>query len=207
MAKYYQRYKKRGVIKSTFEEVQGLHINDGFEPGGQIKDDSDEQDESVFNTSELKENSENEVKRANELKEMLESSRKDAIQKSEQSKVESQLQSDRVDIKSESNDSNPNDNKESMSREEFQVTTAKNLGFKDMPSNLAQSLLAWTKSGRPVVNAKQWETRLSICRSCTFWSENRNTNVAKCMKCGCGSGKLLLTSSKCPLTPPKWNSL
>jgi hypothetical protein len=27
------------------------------------------------------------------------------------------------------------------------------------------------------------------------------------MKCGCGSGKLLLTSSKCPLTPPKWDSL
>ena len=94
-----------------------------------------------------------------------------------------------------------------MSREEFQITTAKNLGFKDMPSNLAQSLLAWTKSGRPVVNAKQWETRLTICKSCSFWSENKNTNVAKCMKCGCGSGKLLLTSSKCPLTPPKWDSL
>ena len=122
-----------------------------------------------------------------------------------ESKVVEQPHIENKDVKTDNNDSN--NNKESMSREEFQVTTAKNLGFKDMPSNLAQSLLAWTKSGRPVVNAKQWETRLTICRSCSFWSENKNTNVAKCMKCGCGSGKLLLTSSKCPLTPPKWDSL
>ena len=201
MAKYYQRYKKRGVIKSTFEEVQSLKINNEFEPGGQIEEDTNEQNEQAFNTFELKENNENEVKRAEELKEMLESSRKDAIQKSEQSKVDTKPQVENHDTESN------NSKKESMSREEFQVTTAKNLGFKDMPSNLAQSLLAWTKSGRPVVNAKQWETRLSICRSCSFWSENKNTNVAKCMKCGCGSGKLLLTSSKCPLTPPKWDSL
>lgn len=201
MAKYYQRYKKRGVIKSTFEEVQSLKINNKFEPGGQIIDDTDQQKEQAFNTFELKENNENEVKRAEELKEMLESSRKDAIQKSEQSKVDTKSQVETHDAESN------NGKKESMSREEFQITTAKNLGFKDMPSNLAQSLLAWTKSGRPVVNAKQWETRLTICRSCSFWSENKNTNVAKCMKCGCGSGKLLLTSSKCPLTPPKWDSL
>ena len=152
-----------------------------------------------------KENSESEVKKAEELRAMLESSRQDAIQRSEESKVVQQPHIENKDVKTDNNDSN--NNKESMSREEFQVTTAKNLGFKDMPSNLAQSLLAWTKSGRPVVNAKQWETRLSICRSCSFWSENKNTNVAKCMKCGCGSGKLLLTSSKCPLTPPKWDSL
>jgi rubrerythrin len=201
MAKYYQRYKKRGVIKSTFEEVQSLKINNEFEPGGQIAEDTDEQNEQAFNTFELKENNENEVKRADALKEILESSRKDAIQKSEQSKVDAKPQVENHDTESN------NSKKESMSRDEFQVTTAKNLGFKDMPSNLAQSLLAWTKSGRPVVNAKQWETRLSICRSCSFWSENKNTNVAKCMKCGCGSGKLLLTSSKCPLTPPKWDSL
>lgn len=201
MAKYYQRYKKRGVIKSTFEEVQSLKINNEFEPGGQIEEDINEQNEQAFNTFELKENNENEVKRAEELKKMLESSREDAIQKSEQSKVNTKPQVENHDVESN------NSKKESMSREEFQVTTAKNLGFKDMPSNLAQSLLAWTKSGRPVVNAKQWETRLSICRSCSFWSENKNTNVAKCMKCGCGSGKLLLTSSKCPLTPPKWDSL
>jgi len=201
MAKYYQRYKKRGVLKSTFEEVQSLKINNEFEPGGQIEEDTDEQNEQAYNTFELKENNENEVKRAEELKEMLESSRKDAIQKSEQSKTDTKTQVENHDAESDNNKT------ESMSREEFQITTAKNLGFKDMPSNLAQSLLAWTKSGRPVVNAKQWETRLSICRSCSFWSENKNTNVAKCMKCGCGSGKLLLTSSKCPLTPPKWDSL
>lgn len=205
MAKYYQRYKKKGVIKSTFEEVHSLYINKGFEPGGQIEDNSNDQDKSVFNTTEVKENSESEVKKAEELRAMLESSRQDAIQRSEESKVVQQPHIENKDVKTDNNDSN--NNKESMSREEFQVTTAKNLGFKDMPSNLAQSLLAWTKSGRPVVNAKQWETRLSICRSCSFWSENKNTNVAKCMKCGCGSGKLLLTSSKCPLTPPKWDSL
>ena len=92
-------------------------------------------------------------------------------------------------------------------RKETYEEQASALGFKDLPTNLAHSLMSWTKTGRPVVTSEQWNARLTICRECQFWSENKTTNHAKCMKCGCGSGKLLLTQSKCPLNPPKWTSL
>jgi hypothetical protein len=81
---------------------------------------------------------------------------------------------------------------------------AEELGFKNLPKNLAHSLISWKKSGRPVVDSHQWNNRIAICRTCSYWTENQQTNHAKCTKCGCGSGKLLLASSKCPLNPPKW---
>ena len=88
-------------------------------------------------------------------------------------------------------------------KEQYEIE-ATELGFKNLPKNLAHSLISWKKSGRPVVESHQWNDRISICRSCSYWTENTQTNYAKCTKCGCGSGKLLLASSKCPLNPPKW---
>jgi hypothetical protein len=88
-------------------------------------------------------------------------------------------------------------------KEQYEIE-AIDLGFKSLPKNLAHSLISWKKSGRPVVESHQWNNRISICRSCSYWTENTQTNYAKCTKCGCGSGKLLLASSKCPLNPPKW---
>ena len=80
-------------------------------------------------------------------------------------------------------------------------------GFFGLAKNLATSLLAWQRSGRPVVSSQQWDERIRICRGCEYWQELGTTNVARCKKCGCSSGKLLLATSKCPLNPPKWTSV
>jgi len=80
------------------------------------------------------------------------------------------------------------------------------LGFKKLAKNLSQSLIAWNKAGRPIVNTVQWDYRISICRQCEFWQEVGKTQVARCKKCGCSSGKLLLATSSCPLNPPKWKA-
>ena len=80
-------------------------------------------------------------------------------------------------------------------------------GFLGLAKNLATSLIAWQKAGRPVVTSEQWDARLAICRGCEYWQEIGTTNVARCKKCGCSSGKLLLATSRCPLNPPKWDSV
>lgn len=86
-------------------------------------------------------------------------------------------------------------------------TTESSPSFLGLAKNLAKSLVEWQQAGRPVVNAEQWKNRISICRGCEFWQEVGETQVARCKKCGCSSGKLLLATSRCPLNPPKWTSL
>lgn len=81
------------------------------------------------------------------------------------------------------------------------------LGFFGLAKNLTTSLIAWQKAGRPVVTSEQWNERIKICRSCEFWQEVGTTNIARCKKCGCSSGKLLLATSRCPLNPPKWDTV
>tara|TARA_B100001093_G_scaffold339651_1_gene324417 strand:+ start:8487 stop:8840 length:354 start_codon:yes stop_codon:yes gene_type:complete len=81
-----------------------------------------------------------------------------------------------------------------------------NVGFFDLANNLSKALVEWQRAGRPVVSSEQWNKRLSICRSCEYWQEIKQTKIARCLKCGCSSGKLLLSTSKCPLNPPKWTS-
>ena len=76
--------------------------------------------------------------------------------------------------------------------------------YKDLANNLTTALIEWQRAGRPVVTSEQWNKRLSICRGCEYWSEIMKTKIAKCRKCGCSSGKLLLSTSRCPLNPPKW---
>lgn len=97
-----------------------------------------------------------------------------------------------------------NNNKENIQKSEN--SEMKKPGFKDMANNLTRSLIEWQKSGRPVVTSEQWNKRLTICRGCQYWSEIKSTQIARCLKCGCSSGKLLLSTSKCPLNPPKWGS-
>jgi len=79
--------------------------------------------------------------------------------------------------------------------------------FVGMAKNLFNSLKEWQSAGRPVVTSEQWDYRVKICRGCEFWHEVGETQIARCKKCGCSSGKLLLATSKCPLNPPKWNSI
>ena len=77
-------------------------------------------------------------------------------------------------------------------------------GILNLAKNLSSALIQWNRAGRPTVNNEQWNKRLNICRQCQFWQEVGNSQVARCKKCGCSSGKLLLSTSKCPLNPPKW---
>lgn len=81
------------------------------------------------------------------------------------------------------------------------------VGFMDLANNLSKALVEWQQAGRPVVTSEQWNKRLNICRGCEFWQEIRQTKIARCAKCGCSSGKLLLSTSSCPLNPPKWSSI
>tara|TARA_B100000282_G_C31707757_1_gene479558 strand:- start:628 stop:975 length:348 start_codon:yes stop_codon:yes gene_type:complete len=85
-------------------------------------------------------------------------------------------------------------------------TPKSRVGFFDLANNLSKALVEWQRAGRPVVTSEQWNKRLSICRGCEYWQELKQTKVARCLKCGCSSGKLLLSTSKCPLNPPKWGS-
>jgi hypothetical protein len=103
-------------------------------------------------------------------------------------------------ILNESQNSNPQ-----IPKDETQKTSEK-LGFFGLAKNLASSLVAWQKAGRPVVSSEQWNFRISICRNCPYWQEVGNSQIARCTKCGCSSGKLLLATSKCPLDPPRWNA-
>lgn len=77
-------------------------------------------------------------------------------------------------------------------------------GILNLAKNLSSALIQWNRAGRPTVNNEQWNKRLSICRQCQFWQEVGKSQIARCRKCGCSSGKLLLSTSKCPLNPPKW---
>jgi hypothetical protein len=78
------------------------------------------------------------------------------------------------------------------------------LGFFDLAKNLKNSLVSWHRAGYPIVTRDEWQQRIQVCRTCSHWEELKQTQIARCLKCGCSSGKLLLKTSKCPLTPPKW---
>lgn len=80
-------------------------------------------------------------------------------------------------------------------------------GFYGLAKNLTKSLIEWQQAGRPVVSSEQWKTRINICRGCEYWQEVGESQIARCKKCGCSSGKLLLSTSRCPLNPPKWTSV
>jgi len=69
---------------------------------------------------------------------------------------------------------------------------------------LTSSLKEWKSEGYPVVSKEVLKERLSLCRSCEWWQELAKSNIARCRKCGCSSGKLLMGTSRCPLNPPKW---
>lgn len=77
------------------------------------------------------------------------------------------------------------------------------LGFQNLSNNLRNSLLHLYTSGQPVVTATEWDYRIMRCRSCEYWEEP-SIKLARCVKCGCSSGKLLLKTNHCPLPSPKW---
>jgi hypothetical protein len=60
----------------------------------------------------------------------------------------------------------------------------------------------WAGSGFKRVQQHIYESRLAICRECSFWEERGNLGMGKCLKCGCGRGKHWLPHEKCPID--KW---
>jgi hypothetical protein len=206
MGKLFQRYKKNGKAKTEFKSVDSLHIENQKSTNDDIHDMSVpivNNDVYVVNPNpeEAPTTSERNIPPtvSEHLTDILNKSKQDAIKRAtEMPKKPNVPQNKKIE--------KTNTNTDKPKKEHYEVE-AESLGFKDLPKNLANSLIAWKKSNRPVVNGKQWNDRLSICRNCSYWMENKNTNMAKCMKCGCSSGKLLLTSSSCPLSPPKWPSL
>tara|TARA_X000000950_G_C13798202_1_gene612358 strand:+ start:172 stop:768 length:597 start_codon:yes stop_codon:yes gene_type:complete len=198
MGKFFQRYVRYGKKKS-FDEKEGLPVDSSKQDNSNDllpKNNDDDQklplDPKIDSTP---------PKTVEEhIQKIIDKSKKDAIlksqsliNKSKNSVPKSQPEKKNIQKK--------------ITSEDTQKNKVSNEEYSDLPPNLANSLISWQKSNRPVVSASQWSHRLSICRGCQFWMENTQTKMAKCMKCGCGSGKLLLAGSNCPLQPPKWKSV
>ena len=76
--------------------------------------------------------------------------------------------------------------------------------IKQMSKNFAKATAKWIKSGFETVTKSEFDQRLEICRSCTFWDEKARLGMGKCNHegCGCSKGKLWLKTEKCPIQ--KW---
>lgn len=82
----------------------------------------------------------------------------------------------------------------------------------ELLSNFAGAMVKWVKAGVPIVSKEDYEARLSTCRSCEYWDEQTRLGYGKCnapdmeingKKCGCGKGKLVLGTGRCPLV--RWD--
>lgn len=196
MGKFFQRYVRYGKKPKTFKSVESMptsankEINDTGMP---INNDSDQ---NIINSEKFESDSSRPTPTPktveSHIKEIMAKSKQDALKKTQSMLSQSK---------------NTNSNKSETNNKPQAPKKETSSEYKDLPPNLKHSLDVWTKSRRPVVSASQWSKRLSICRGCQFWMENTKTKVAKCMKCGCSSGKLLLATSNCPLNPPKWTSV
>jgi hypothetical protein len=70
--------------------------------------------------------------------------------------------------------------------------------------NLAKAASDIVTHGVPLVPEKIYNQRIKICEGCEFWVKNK-AGLQECKICGCTSAKQKLSSSKCPLSPPKWD--
>lgn len=66
-----------------------------------------------------------------------------------------------------------------------------------MAKNLAKEVATWLKNGAPISSQIVIEERMTLCRACEFFKNER------CMKCGCWmNAKTHLETAKCPIG--KW---
>jgi hypothetical protein len=68
----------------------------------------------------------------------------------------------------------------------------------------AYSMGQWVKSGMKVVPKETFDERLALCETCHYWRGASAYGFGRCNKCGCSGVKLYLTTSRCPLNPPRW---
>lgn len=74
--------------------------------------------------------------------------------------------------------------------------------------NLTGAMVNWaTQDGLKTVHPDMFAARKEICSTCEFWDKDGFSGRGQCKKCGCSVGKLYIPSSRCPLDPPKWNSI
>ena len=76
-----------------------------------------------------------------------------------------------------------------------------------MAKSLTESVVDWTKAGFKTVSEETLNKRLEICGKCEFWDASGFGGTGKCKKCGCSTqAKLRMSTSACPLDPPKWSA-
>jgi hypothetical protein len=72
--------------------------------------------------------------------------------------------------------------------------------------NFTAAMAKWaTVDGLSVVPDEIVTKRKEICDKCPHWNPDCYTGTGQCNICGCSGLKLYIPSSKCPLTPPKWD--
>lgn len=77
----------------------------------------------------------------------------------------------------------------------------------EQAANFIKSMTNWAvKDGFHTVPSDILEKRKDICTKCEFWDFSGFGGLGMCKKCGCSAGKLYIPSSKCPLSPPKWEA-
>lgn len=62
--------------------------------------------------------------------------------------------------------------------------------------NLTRETVKWVKAGAEIVDDEELEKRMSICKGCNHWVNER------CSLCGCSKLKQRLVTSECPIK--KW---
>ena len=77
------------------------------------------------------------------------------------------------------------------------------MSLMDMALNFSREISIWVKNGAPVVSEEEFTKRASICIGCEFYDEKAFGGKGKCLKCGCSTFKLFLSTSKCPID--KWS--
>lgn len=71
---------------------------------------------------------------------------------------------------------------------------------------LRRELLRWHKAGRPIASKATRASRRAICETCDYYAPRGNWGLGECKApgCGCTRAKLLLATTRCPLS--KWPS-
>jgi hypothetical protein len=72
-----------------------------------------------------------------------------------------------------------------------------------MLQSFTESVTEWAKKGFKVVNEKQFNDRLNICKGCELWDKEALGGSGRCTQCGCSTqAKLRIATEKCPVD--KW---
>ncbi len=78
----------------------------------------------------------------------------------------------------------------------------------ELAQNFISATAEWIKAGAKIASKPLYDFRLDACRQCEYWDDQTRLGYGKCnapdaslngKKCGCGKGKLLYSTGRCPL--------